>query len=320
MKEIVPPTLVPDWLNYAASSQRRILNMQSVASPPIARDTAHIGYIGLGDMGGSIAGHLIEEGWKLYLYARQESALAPFRGGSATILNEARDVAAAADILCICVSDDAQVENVLFGNHGIATALREGAVVIIQSTIAPESCRRFAGHLAPRGIATVDAPVSGGAERARRGALTIACGGDPDIIARCMPLLEAQATLVLRVGDIGSGQLLKLINNSVYAANLAVALEATRTGQAMGLNIDEMWDVLRAGSAGSMALDTHAHNIRKYGRMFPGPSSYANGTAGILAKDIGLFRSELDKAGLGRTAIDHIARDSIETILSFAPE
>jgi 3-hydroxyisobutyrate dehydrogenase-like beta-hydroxyacid dehydrogenase len=278
-----------------------------------------IGYIGLGDMGGSIAQRLIDTGWKLNLYARRAATLEPFRDSTATFHPSARAVAEASEILGICVGDGPQVEDVLFGEHQAAAGLAEGAVVVVQSTIEPGRCRELAARLASQGVQLIDAPVTGGTGRAREGTLTIPCGGDRAVIARCLPLLESEASLVVHMGDVGSGEMTKLLNNTMYAIQLALIHEATEVGGRLGLHAEGIWRAIGAGSGGSTALTYYQASMETHGTIFP-PAvvSFPGGYAGLLSKDVQLFRKELAAAGVD-TMIDAEAAGALRIVAPDVP-
>jgi len=283
----------------------------TAASPKAEK---RIGYIGLGDMGGAIATRLVETGWNLVIYARREASLVPFRDQPVMVAGTPREVAEAADMFCICVGYGPQVEDLLFGSGEAAEGLRPDSIVIIQSTIEPDRCRSISGRLERRNVHVIDAPVTGGTARARNGTLTIPCGGHADTIARCMPLLNSQAALVVRAGEVGSGQMMKLLNNTLYAVNLAHVIEATRVGERLGLSRESIWKTIGAGSGGSTALTHYAKSMAADGSIFPpGAVSFPGGHAGLLSKDVNLLRKQLAGAGLSESLIEKSAERAIET-------
>ena len=174
-----------------------------------------IGFIGLGTMGASMSANLLRAGASLSVWNRtpgRAAALVALGGREAA---SPAEVAAASDVTLICVSDTPDVEGVLFGPDGIAAGAATGSLVIDCSTISPEATRRFGDRLGERGIAMVDAPVSGGSEGARLGTLTMFVGGQEKDVARAMPALQAVGKTITHLGPLGSGQAGKAVNQVI---------------------------------------------------------------------------------------------------------
>ena len=150
---------------------------------------------------------------------------------------------------------DDDVREVLVGDDGVVAGCRPGTVVAVHSTVTPATCRELAELAAVHGIVLLDVPVTGGREVALSGALTVAVGGDEGALARCRPVFESFADTILRMGDVGSGQVAKLLNNALLAANLAVADDALTLGVELGVDGAVLADFLRQGSGRSYALD-----------------------------------------------------------------
>src|SRR5262249_14402884 len=141
------------------------------------------------------------------------------------------------------------------GEAGVLAGARPGTVVVIHSTILPSTCRELAAVAAPHGVSIVDAPVSGGRNVALAGALTVAIGGDEAAVARCRPVFDAYAEALVRLGEVGTGQIAKLLNNSLFAANLAVADDALTVGSALGIDAPALAQFLASGSGRSYGLE-----------------------------------------------------------------
>jgi 3-hydroxyisobutyrate dehydrogenase len=168
------------------------------------------------------------------------------------------EAARGAEVVVTMVVDGPQVEAVLLGDDGAASALEAGAVCLDMSTIAPSASRAIAERLAERGLALVDAPVTGSRPKAEDGTLTIMVGGDPEPVARVRPLLDAMGELVVHVGPTGHGQLSKVIANTVTAINAAAISEALSMARTAGLDLEAWLRVARAGSSGSTMLELKA--------------------------------------------------------------
>jgi 3-hydroxyisobutyrate dehydrogenase-like beta-hydroxyacid dehydrogenase len=153
---------------------------------------------------------------------------------------------------------------VLLGPGGVAEGAAEGVLCVDMSTIAPAEARAIGAALAERGLAFVDAPVTGSSPRAEAGTLTIMAGGAAPDVERARPLLEVMGSLVLHVGELGQGQMTKLVNNAVAAANASVLAQALVVARATGVDLDALVQVMGAGSGGSTMLDLKAGPMREH--------------------------------------------------------
>lgn len=143
-------------------------------------------------------------------------------------------MAAESDLVCLCVVGDADVEEVISGDNGVLAGLSPGGIIAIHSTVHPDTCRRLAQHCADKGVSVIDAPVSGGGPAAAAGTLLVMVGGDADVVDRCRPVFETYADPVVHLGDLGSGQVTKLLNNLLFTANLGTAATALALGEQLG--------------------------------------------------------------------------------------
>jgi 3-hydroxyisobutyrate dehydrogenase-like beta-hydroxyacid dehydrogenase len=162
------------------------------------------------------------------------------------------------------VVDGPQVEEVLLGDEGAATAARPGTLCVDCSTIGPSATQAIAARLDERGLEMLDAPVTGSAPRAQDGTLTIMAGGSAEAFGRARPVLEAMGQLIVHAGPLGHGQMVKIINNAVAATNAAVVGEALLVGARAGLDLDALTTVMGAGSGGSTMLELKARPMRDH--------------------------------------------------------
>jgi 3-hydroxyisobutyrate dehydrogenase len=220
-----------------------------------ASDVARVGFIGLGDMGGAIATRIIAAGFPTVLWARRPEVLASFAGTHVETATTPAELAARADLIGICVWADEDVRQVLQGDHGVLAGCRPGTIVAIHATVQPATCRELAAAAAERGVIVIDAPVSGGRHVAVAGSLVVAVGGDEDAVERCRPIFATFGDPVIHLGQIGTGQLAKLVNNALLAANLALADDALALAKTLGVEPGAMARMLRHGSGRSYALD-----------------------------------------------------------------
>jgi 3-hydroxyisobutyrate dehydrogenase-like beta-hydroxyacid dehydrogenase len=224
-----------------------------------------VGFIGLGIMGSLMAANLARAGFPLTVATRtpgKAEAWAAEHGGNAgaTPAEVARD----SDAVITMVVDGAQVSEVLLGPDGVIEGAAEGLLCIDMSTIAPGQAREIATQLHERGIGFVDAPVTGSTPKATTGTLTIMAGGSDEDIARAMPLFEAMGETILHVGPLGHGQTIKVISNSVSAANANALAQALIVGRALGIDLDALSEVMRTGSAASTMLTLKGEPMRNH--------------------------------------------------------
>ena len=225
-----------------------------------------IGFVGLGIMGSRMAANLRRAGYELTVYNRtreRADAWAAEHGGS--VVATPAEVGAASDVVITMVVDGAQVTEVLLGDNGVASGAFDGTLCVDMSTIAPGDSRRIAAALQERGIGFVDAPVTGSSPKAEDGTLTIMAGGAPERFERARPLFEVMGELVVHVGDeVGQGEMVKLINNAVAAANANTLAQALVVGRATGVDLDALTRVMSAGSGGSAMLALKAGPMREH--------------------------------------------------------
>jgi 3-hydroxyisobutyrate dehydrogenase len=220
-----------------------------------ARDyRTRVGFIGLGSQGGPMARRIVEAGFPVTLWARRAATLEPFAGTAAVVAASPADLAAACDLVCVCVVGDADVEEVIAGEHGVLAGLPPGAVIAVHSTVHPQTCMRLADQASRRDARVVDAPVSGGGMAAAEGRLLVMAGGEPDAVEFCRPVFATYADPVVHLGPLGSGQLAKLLNNVLFTAHLATAASTLELGQSLGVDAVRLAEVMSHGSGSSFAL------------------------------------------------------------------
>ena len=224
----------------------------------MAADNAplHLACIGLGALGAPMALNLVRAGHRLTVFNRDSRRCQPLAEAGAQVARSAAEAAAAAEQLLLCVSDDAAVEAVLLhGEQAAAAGLRRGALVIDCSTIAPATSRQMAQTLAQQGVDYIDAPVTGGTEGAKRGALAVLVGGERAHLERARTVLEVIGASITHFGGVGSGQEAKAVNQVLVAGSYAAVAEALNLAQRLGLNRQQVVDALKGGAAGSWALE-----------------------------------------------------------------
>jgi 2-hydroxy-3-oxopropionate reductase len=227
----------------------------------------NLGFIGLGTMGRPMALNLMQGGHGLFVHARRPAAAADLVTQGAVFCPSPRAVATRAGIVFTIVSDSADVEEVLLGPDGVAAGAEPGSSVVVDmSSISPTATRGIAQRLAQRGIAMLDAPVSGGERGAIDGTLSIMVGGEPEVFARMRPLLALMGKNIVHIGDHGAGQTAKLCNQVVIGGTLAAVAEALVLAAKAGVDGGRVRQAMLGGSAASRVLD--AHGERMLGRDF----------------------------------------------------
>jgi 3-hydroxyisobutyrate dehydrogenase len=249
-----------------------------------------VGFIGLGSQGAPMAHRIVGAGHPTTLWARRPTALEPFAGTAARVAASPAELAAESDLVCVCVVDDADVEQVVAGDGGVLAGLAHGGVIAVHSTVHPDTCRSLAERAAAHGVTLIDAPVSGGAPAARAGKLLVMVGGDPDAVERCRPVFGSYGDPVAHLGPVGSGQLAKLINNVLFTAHLGTADGALALGEQLGLDRLRLAEVVAHGSGRSFALD----RVKDAGGTLDRLSAHAGA---LLQKDVRLVGELAEKAG-----------------------
>ena len=222
----------------------------------------NVAFLGLGIMGSRMAANLRAAGHDVVVWNRtREKAEAFGEPIAPTPAAAARD----AEVVISMVVDGPQVDAVLLdAEDGAANSARPGTLFVDMSTISPQTARAVAGRLGERGMAFLDAPVTGSSPAAEAGTLTIMAGGAPQDFERAKPLFEAMGEVVLHVGPTGQGQMLKLVNNAVAAANAVTLAQALVVAKATGVDLDALSQVLAVGSGGSKMADLKTGPMRAH--------------------------------------------------------
>lgn len=211
-----------------------------------------VAIVGVGNMGGGMAGRLLEMGWPVRVHDIDGAKVRALQAQGAVACSDAADAATGASALIACVVDAGQTHDVLFGVRGAAPVLATGTPVLLCPTIAPDDVERLASALADRGLLPVDAPMSGGPARARDGTMSLMVAAAPPAMAAARPLLDALSSRVFHVGDrAGDGARTKLVNNLLAGINLVGAAEAIAMARALGLDAGRTLDVIEQSSGQS---------------------------------------------------------------------
>ncbi|MBS0559865.1 MAG: NAD(P)-dependent oxidoreductase [Proteobacteria bacterium] len=258
-----------------------------------------LGFIGLGMMGLPMAANAARRGHALLACdaAPQRIAMLREAAGADAAVEATADpaaVAAACRTIVLMLPTSKQVASVI---EVMRPALTAGTLIIDMGSSLPAETRRLSAELGAAGIGFIDAPVSGGVPKAKNGTLAILVGGPPALVDRAWPVLETMGESIIRTGAAGSGHAMKALNNFVYAAGLLASVEALRVGEAAGLDLSILTDVLNASSGRNVATETKL-------RQFVLNGAYNGGfKLGLMAKDIETAAALADEVGVAGASL-----------------
>lgn len=239
-------------------------------------------------MGRAIGGHLLEAGWALTVTDADPEAIKALVARGASPAGDPGAVAGASDLVLVIVVDDEQVRRVIEGPGGALEAAGPGTVIAICSSVRPDTCRSSAAAGAARDVEVIDVALARGERGAEAGELLLLCGGPEATIERCKPVFAAFATDVVRVGDVGSGQVAKAANNILLWACLRADLEALRLGRALGVEPATLRSVLALGSGANRPLAEWGEHRLRWPMKDLGVASALAADAGV---DVPLVRA-----------------------------
>jgi 3-hydroxyisobutyrate dehydrogenase-like beta-hydroxyacid dehydrogenase len=224
-----------------------------------------------------MARRIAESGYPLLLWARRTETLAAFENTMARSVASIAELGAGADHVGVCVLDDAGTRQVC---GELISAMQPGSRIAIHSTVHPDTVIELAAQAAARQVLLLDAPVSGGGLAAAARTLTVMVGGIEEVFTAARPIFETFGGLIVRVGDVGAGQMAKLVNNALMAAHVAMAHYGLTAAATLGLDRAALSEIVKASSGRSYGFEV-------YSRL-PIPSAFGHG-AKLLAKDVHLL-------------------------------
>ncbi|MDA3039960.1 MAG: NAD(P)-dependent oxidoreductase [Actinomycetota bacterium] len=240
-----------------------------------------LGFIGVGNMGGPMAGHVVAAGHDVGAYDLRSESIAPLVAAGARACATVGDAAAGAEAVLLSLPMPADVEAIVIGAGGLFETMQPGAVILDLTTSSPTLSRRLADEATERGFSFLDAPVSGGVGGARKGTLAVMVGGPAEVFHTFEPILGAFAAKVVHCGDVGAGNVVKVVNNMLAFSNMMAATEALLLGAKAGVDPKVLREVVQASSGASFVWDSSTRAILR-DRLAP---SFTNTLA---SKDIGL--------------------------------
>ncbi|QFZ83085.1 NAD-binding protein [Variovorax paradoxus] len=252
-----------------------------------------VAFLGLGVMGGPMAGHLAKAGHTVTVYNRtptkSQAWVAEF-GAPGRHAPTPREAAAGADIVFCCVGNDDDLRSVVLGDDGALAGMKPGAVLVDHTTASADVARELSKAALARGLHFIDAPVSGGQAGAQNGALTVMCGGDAAVFERIKPVAMAFSRAVTLLGESGAGQLAKMVNQIAIAGLVQGLSEAIAFGQRAGLDMEAVLGVIGKGAAQSWQMDNRGKT------MIAGKFDYGF-AVDWMRKDLGLVLDEAKRNG-----------------------
>lgn len=215
-----------------------------------------VGIVGLGEMGMPMLRRLTAAEVSVRAFARRSEVIDEASGLGATAVASLAELGASSDVVIICVYRDDQVRDVALGDDGLVASMRPGTVLVNHTTGRPSTGQVLAEAAAARDVAVLDCALSGGPVAVEQGTLTLLVGGDVDVLERVRPVLGTYSAPILRVGDVGDGQKVKLLNNALFGAHVALVAQVERTATALGLDPSLVLLALHECSGDSFALAT----------------------------------------------------------------
>ena len=250
-----------------------------------------IGFIGLGNVGGKLAGSLQRNGFDLIVRDLDHDLAQPFIENGATFAVTPKAMAQAADIVITCLPSPAASAAVMENEDGVIAGLEAGKIWLEMSTTDEAEVRRLGGLVAATGAMAMDSPVSGGCHRAATGNISIFAGGERSAFETVLPVLTAMGRRILHTGPLGSASILKVVTNYLATANLVSLGEALMVARKADMDLATTYEAIRISSGNSFVHETESQVILN--------GSYnINFTMDLVLKDMGLFQSVADRAGV----------------------
>jgi len=241
-----------------------------------------IGFIGLGNMGNPMSTNLIKAGYELGVYDLDNNQVMKLEALGAKSMNSAGDAAYFGDIVFTSLPNPKIVTDIYLGTGGIVESAKPGTILVDLSTVTPQTEKNIYEAANERNIYMLDAPVSGGVKGATNGKLSIMVGGDKEVFDKIKEVLRVLGEKIYYLGEIGSGQALKLVNQLIFGTNVVALCEAFTLGVKAGMSPDVLYEVLSESAANSYAMQTRYKNFIAKGNFNPGFS------IDLMAKDMGL--------------------------------
>jgi 3-hydroxyisobutyrate dehydrogenase len=250
-----------------------------------------IGFIGLGNVGGKLAGCLLRNGFDLTVRDLDRDAAAPLLDGGAHWAETPKAMAEAVDLVITCLPSPAASAAVMEAEDGILAGLAPGKIWAEMSTTDEAEVKRLGALVEAEGAMAVDCPVSGGCHRAATGNISIFVGGTREAFERAFPAIQAMGRRILHTGPLGSASILKVLTNYLATANLVSLAEALTTAKLAGMDLNTTYEAIRISSGNSFVHETESQVILNGSRDI-------NFTMDLVVKDVSLFQAVAERAGV----------------------
>ncbi|MGD8292006.1 MAG: NAD(P)-dependent oxidoreductase [Desulfobacterales bacterium] len=241
-----------------------------------------IGFIGLGNVGGKLAGSLLRNGFNLTVRDLDDRLVQSFADQGATIATSPKEMAEKVDMIITCLPSPAVCATVMESKDGVIAGLSSGKIWLEMSTTDESEVVRLARIVEAKGAMAMDCPVSGGCHRAATGNISIFAGGERDVFERVLPILTAMGRRILHTGPLGSASVLKVVTNYLCTVHLAALAEAFTVAKKAGMDMNTTYEAIRISSGNSFVHETESQVILNGSRDI-------NFTMDLVVKDVGLF-------------------------------
>ena len=222
-----------------------------------------VGFIGIGQMGRRMSRHILEAGYALTVHDLSKEAAEPLLNRGAIWADTPCQVALSCEIVFTSLPTSSIVEDVVYGENGLNSGWKPGDIYVDMSTNSPSAIRRIAGDAKVKGVSVLDAPVSGGTNGAEMGTLAIIVGGDVSALERVRKILETMGKNIFPVGDVGCGNIAKLVNNLISLTTNAITAEGFVLGVKAGINPKVLWDIIRVSTGNCWSLEQMPDTVFK---------------------------------------------------------
>jgi len=268
-----------------------------------------VGFVGAGAMGAPMVTRLLAAGHEVRALGRTEGKRTALAELGATPVAELSEVTAGSEVVVVCVFTDDQVRQVCLesgtdATDGLLAAMAPGSVLVLHTTGSPSTAQTLADLGAPNGVGVLDAPVSGGPHDIAAGRITLFVGGESAALERVRPVLAAYSDPILHVGDIGSGQKVKLVNNTLFAAQIGLLTEGVRLAADLGVSESALLAALPHGSAASRVLA----GVAGRGSV----AGFIEVAGGFVRKDIDVVRKVVAELGGDLGVLDELASTGLD--------
>jgi len=250
-----------------------------------------IGFIGLGNVGGKLAGSLLRNGFDLTVRDLNQEIARPFLDNGAKWAESPKHLAETVDLIITCLPNPASSSTVLEADDGVLAGISTGKIWAEMSTTDEEEVKRLGAKVKALGGEALDCPVSGGCHRAATGNISIFVGGERSSFEKILPVMKVLGRRILHTGDLGSASVLKVMTNYLATANLVTLCEALTTAKKAGMDLSTTYEAIRISSGNSFVHETESQVILNGSREI-------NFTMDLVLKDISLFQAIAERAGV----------------------